>query len=344
MFRTTLPAGNHVISQVQYHAPSTQTLLALCCGLMAYMTMADTRLYKPEVGDYYIVTDHGTASLVKKAVFDGATKSMGPTIKHPPQYRVPDTLYSISAVDMGAGDDITRLFLFDPQEFSLAQEKVKANPAYIDGGKKITVTVGGFDKSKSDTLGMREENGYADKVKPATGNTFATMSDVTKDAITAMGKVNDAAAQANAEYDAAYKNRAKNPTEVAAQANDQFDIKLLNSTDAKLWAAEFCKSNKTADPAALYGWFATAIRAGYNEAMRDADKVRKVKYDSNQNIIKSLTAQNEKKQTQINDHQIVVAKYQAMHKTVQERNATQSNLIYHMRKLAEQQVALANGD
>lgn len=247
MFRTTLPAGNHVISQVQYHAPSTQTLLALCCGLMAYMTLTDTRMYKPEVGDYYIVTDHGTASLVKKAVFDGATKPMGPTIKRPPQYQIPDSMYIIRlarpedvarvmAVDLGAGDDIARLFLFDPTAPQLNAISIATgwpNKEDIRRGLEDAGLI-----AKKDTLGMREENGYAEAPKKTNLNTPVMAGEVAKEAFRILDPV-------------------LNPKEMTKP----------------------------------------------EEAVRDFLAKHAAELDKMQNVIKSLTAQNDKKQAQITELQ-----------------------------------------
>lgn len=272
MSNNTIPAGNHVIKAVQYDAPRNQTKLTLCCGQVAWLSMLQTTQYKPEAGDYYIVTDHGTASLIRASVFKGAVKS---TIKRPPQYRI-DHLFGLPLIDpkkvvameMGAGDDIARLFMFDPQDFKFTKLAEAAS----------------WPSPEDIRASMREENGYAEK--PQTGNTLTTTDAVAKEFAE---KYPDATC-------------AKNPTEVAAVSASNMNH-LLSNMDAQVWAKEFCSINKASDESAMLSWFACAIMTGFDEANRRNDKSIKALEEQlakDQNTIKSLTAQNDKKQETIN--------------------------------------------
>lgn len=194
MFHTTLPAGNHIIVSVQYIRELHSTQLMLCCELIAHLTMLETAQYKPECGDYYIVTDHGTASVVKKNVFEGATK---------PRMKLNLDMFSMPLLDPRAIIGVSTMF-----GTSFPLERTTAKP---------------------ETMGMREENGYVDKVKPAA----AQDADKVKDVI----------------------------------VPEDFGV-LPENRSAALRYAEYYASEKWA---------------------------------SMQNIIKSLTAQNEKKQVIINE-------------------------------------------
>ena len=299
MLNTNLPAGNHVIKAVQYHAPSNQTKLTLCCGLVAWLSLLLTTQYKPEPGDYWIVTDHGTQSLIKKSMFDGYTK---PKQASTPKFNLdsmfsvkmarPEDIARIAAVDLGAGDDITRLFLFDPQAFQLTSF---ADPLKFPFERQT---------AKPETLGMREENGWSSTVTkgtPAAGNTITTLSDAVRDVCAAMNGANEAAAQTNKQYED--ECRKKTPTEVAAASATNMNH-LLSNVDAQVWAKEFCSINKASDEGTMLSWFACAIMTGMDEAnrRRDAEEAKL------QNVIKSLTAQNTVKQQRINAFNAVVSK------------------------------------
>lgn len=49
----------------------------------------------------------------------------------------------------------------------------------------------------------------------------------------------------------------------------QENLSFLCSTfDAQVWAKEFCKLNSASDEGVMLAWFANALMAGYDEAMR----------------------------------------------------------------------------
>jgi hypothetical protein len=60
----------------------------------------------------------------------------------------------------------------------------------------------------------------------------------------------------------------------------------LQTTDAKLWADEFCKRNSAADHGTMIGWFANAIEAAQNAARREAEHVK----EKEETIKKSVDA------------------------------------------------------
>jgi hypothetical protein len=57
---------------------------------------------------------------------------------------------------------------------------------------------------------------------------------------------------------------------------DHLAAKLHSTTDASIWAKEFCKLNPQVDEDLMLTWFANAIMTGYDEAQRRTreDQVR----------------------------------------------------------------------
>lgn len=54
----------------------------------------------------------------------------------------------------------------------------------------------------------------------------------------------------------------------AEPASGEVDAGLHSSMDATAWTSEYCRINPSADYGMMLGWFANAIMAGYDEAMR----------------------------------------------------------------------------
>lgn len=49
-------------------------------------------------------------------------------------------------------------------------------------------------------------------------------------------------------------------------------MNLIDEFDCVVWAREFCKSNSCANEQEMKRWFATALMAGYNFALKQRDK------------------------------------------------------------------------
>jgi len=287
MLNQNIPAGNHVIKAVQYDSASNTTKLSLCCGQTAWLSMLLTTQYKPEAGDYWIVTDHGTQSLFKKVVFEGATKPMDP---------------SKSALDkaLDAGVESLRKQIDEEVLALLRQPMTIKRPARYMSDMFGTYPVDPFmvgvkldtqfpferQTAKPETMGMREENGWVEKTindKPKD----MTCADICNEALRILGPMLN-----------------PNPTP------EDFGVPP--------------GYGKAADNYARY--------------INEKQNAKLV------NIIKSLTAQNEKKQKAISDYRNTLAKSDALHRKLRERNDTQSQMIYQMRKHAEEQINLANGN
>ncbi len=49
--------------------------------------------------------------------------------------------------------------------------------------------------------------------------------------------------------------------------------------DGKIWAKEFCARNSASDESIMLGWFANAIMAGYDEAMRRSKRTIEIQQE-----------------------------------------------------------------
>lgn len=255
MLNHNIPAGAHTIKYVSYSDTANLTWLTLDCGHSATVSMMYAEQYKPEAGDYWIVTDHGTQSLIKKTVFDAATKPMGLFVSKRPSHYAIDSMFSVPLLQM---EDIARMLM-------------SATAIDLLGMKNDKPTATGSAKAKPDTLGMREENGYDGRAEGVIGNPSVSAK-------------------------TGGQNYATSSPGLIARTDVDMNC-LLSEMDAQVWAKEFCSINKASDESAMLSWFSCAIMTGYDEANRRRDK----DVSKGQNVIKSLTGQNEAKQKKIND-------------------------------------------
>lgn len=277
MFDIITPAGNHVIKSVQYDAPKSLTRLTLACGIVVWVPMLETQLYKPKAGDYYVVTKTGSVAFFDKAVFEGVTK------------RAASMLFGVGdlfGMRIANPLSVVKLFEYRFDAPSVENEpKTSGSVGTLAGVAGNTLTdLGEITKESfnilasrlgTGTLSMREENGYVDKAQ----NAFTTPAEAAK----------DLASKISAD-------------EAPVIATTKPDINhLLSTMDAKMWADEFVKLNTASDHGTMLTWFACAIMTGFDEAHRRRDAADAERGDKDRNTIKSLTAQNANKQTQISD-------------------------------------------
>ena len=54
---------------------------------------------------------------------------------------------------------------------------------------------------------------------------------------------------------------------------DAEDLHLHETTDASVWARQFCAQHPEADEGTMIAWFANAIMAGYDKARRECEPI-----------------------------------------------------------------------